>query len=163
MKKLTMLLMSGVLMFGAVACSNPQTAANAPDSTKDAPKAPTADETQANKQDATSETRRQQVNADIKAREERNNALNGGAAENRSDGDIESEVRSKLEANMPESALVVKSDKGVVTVSGTVPKQEQLAKIQTEATKIKGVKSVNVKATVAAPKADSKDNKSKAQ
>ena len=163
MKKLTMLLMSGVLMFGAVACSNPQTAANAPDSTKDAPKAPTADETQANKQDATSETRRQQVNADIKAREERNNALKGGAAAIRSDGDIEREVRSKLEANMPESALVVKSDKGVVTVSGTVPKQEQLAKIQTEATKIKGVKSVNVKATVAAPKAGSKDNKSKAQ
>jgi osmotically-inducible protein OsmY len=163
MKKLSMLLLSSVLMFGAVACSNPKTAANAPDSTQDAPKAQTTDETQANKQDATSETRRKQVNADIKAREERNNALNGGAAENRSDGDIQSEVRSKLEANIPASALVVKSDKGVVTVSGTVPKQEQLAKIQTEAAKIKGVKSVNVKATVAAPKADSKDNNSKAQ
>jgi osmotically-inducible protein OsmY len=163
MKKLSMLLLSSVLMFGAVACSNPKTAANAPDSTQDAPKAQTTDETQANKQDATSETRRRQVNADIKAREERNNALNGGAAENRSDGDIQSEVRSKLEANIPASALVVKSDKGVVTVSGTVPKQEQLAKIQTEAAKIKGVKSVNVKATVAAPKADSKDNNSKAQ
>lgn len=163
MKKLTMLLMSGVLMFGAVACSNPKTAANAPDSTQDAPKAQTTDETQANKQDATSETRRQQANADIKAREERNNALNGGAAENRSDGDIESEVRSKLEVNLPASALVVKSDKGVVSVSGTVTKQDQIAKIESLTKQIKGVKQVNVKATVGAPKANNKDNNSKAQ
>ena len=152
MKRLTTVLLSGVLMFGAVACANSKTASNAPDSTKDAPQAPTKDEVQTNQQDAQSQTRRDQLNADIKAREERNNALNSGAA-NRSDGDIESEVRSKLEANIPNGSLVVKSEKGVVTVSGTVPQQAQLAKIQTEAAKIKGVKSVNVKATVAAPKA----------
>lgn len=150
MKKLTILLLSSVLVFGAGACSNnAKTAADAPNSTQESPQAQKPEDVQAAQQDAQDPTRRKQANADIKAREERNNALNGGDA-NRSDGDIESEVRSKLEVNTPGSALVVKSDKGVVTVSGTVPKQEQLAKIKTEAAKIKGVKSVNVKATVGA-------------
>lgn len=153
MKKLTTLLLSGVLLFGSVACSNAsKTSADAPDSTKDAPATPKAEDAQTTKNDAQSETRRKQLNADIKAREERNNTLNGGSAENRSDKALASEVRSKLEANLPQSALTVESDKGVLTVAGTVPKQEQLAKIKTEAQKIKGVKSVNVTATVAAPK-----------
>lgn len=153
MKKLTTVLLSSVLMFGAVACTNnAKTAADAPSSTQESPQAREPEDVNQAKADAQSETRRNQLNADIKAREERNNALNQGSAD-RSDGDIESEVRSKLEANLPASALVVKAEKGVVTVSGTVPKQEQLAKIKTEAAKIKGVKSVNVKATVGATKA----------
>lgn len=153
MKKLTTFLLSGVLLFGAVACSNAaKTSADAPDSTKDAPQTPKAEDAQTTKNDAQSETRRKQLNADIKAREERNNALNGGSAENRSDKALASEVRTKLEANIPQGQLTVESDKGVLTVAGTVPKQDQLAKIKTEAMKIKGVKSVNVTATVAAPK-----------
>ena len=152
MKKLTTVLLSGVLMFGAVACGNAKTSADAPDSTKEAVETPKAGEVQETKQDAQDETRRKQLNADIKAREERNNTLNSGSAENRSDNDLESQVRSKLEANIPEGVLTVKSEKGVLTVAGTVPKQDQLAKIKTEAMKIKGVKSVNVTAKVVAPK-----------
>jgi hyperosmotically inducible periplasmic protein len=152
MKKLTTFLLSGVLLFGAVACSNAKTSADAPNSTQEAVQTPKAEEAQTTKNDAQSETRRKQLNADIKAREERNNALNAGSPENRSDNDLESQVRSKLEANIPQGQLTVKSEKGVVTVAGTVPKQEQLAKIKTEALKIKGVKSVNVTAKVAAPK-----------
>jgi osmotically-inducible protein OsmY len=157
MKKLTTFLLSGVLLFSAAACSNnAKTAADAPDSTKESPQAPKVDDVKADQKDAQSEIRRKQANADIKAREERNNTLNGGAADNRSDGDIESEVRSKLETNIPNGQLVVKAEKGVVTVSGTVLKQDQLAKIKTLATQIKGVKSVDVKATVAAPKPSGK-------
>ena len=151
MRKLTTLLLSGVLLFGAVACGNAKTSADAPDSTKESPKAPSGEAVQDTQKDAQNETRRRQLNADIKAREERNNAVNGGSAD-RSDNDIESEVRSKLEANIPNGQLTVKSEKGVVTVAGTVLKQDQLAKIEPEAKKIKGVQSVQVKATVAAPK-----------
>ncbi len=152
MRKLTTLLLSGVLLFGAVACGgNAKTSADAPDSTKESPKAPSGEAVKDTQEDAQSKTRRKQLNADIKAREERNNAINGGSAD-RSDNDIESEVRSKLEANIPNGQLTVKSEKGVVTVAGTVAKQDQLAKIEPEAKKIKGVQSVQVKATVAAPK-----------
>ncbi|MFB8791877.1 MAG: BON domain-containing protein [Potamolinea sp.] len=154
MKKLTALLISSVLLFGAAACGTDtaKTSSDAPSSTEKAAPAPSSDSTKATQEDAQSETRRRQANADIKAREERNNALNAGDANNRSDTDLASQVRSKLEVNIPNGQLVVKSDKGTVTVSGTVPKQDQLAKIEPLAKEIKGVKAVDNKATVATPK-----------
>jgi osmotically-inducible protein OsmY len=151
MKKLTIFLLSSVLLFGAAACSdNAKTSADAPNSTNESPKAPEAEAVQKTKEDATAEIRRKQLNADIKAREERNNITGGDTK--RADGDLKSEVRSKLEANLPDSQLTVEADDGVVVVAGTVLKQEQLAKIEPLAKQIKGVKTVNVKATVAAPK-----------
>ena len=151
MKKLTIFLLSSVLLFGAAACSdNAKTSADAPDSTQATPEAPKTESVQKTKQDATDETRRRQLNADIKAREERNNITGGDTK--RADGDLKSEVRSKLEANLPDSQLTVEAEDGVVVVAGTVLKQEQLAKIEPLAKQIKGVKTVNVKATVAAPK-----------
>ncbi len=151
MKKLTIFLLSSVLLFGAAACSdNAKTSADAPNSTNESPKAPDAEAVQKTKEDATDETRRKQLNADIKAREERNNITGGDTK--RADGDLKSEVRSKLEANLPDSQLTVEADDGVVVVAGTVLKKEQLAKIEPLAKQIKGVKTVNVKATVAAPK-----------
>ena len=154
MKKLTIFLLSGVLMLGAVACTKEaKTSADAPNSTQDTPQAQKPEDVQQAKNDAKSDTRRNQLNSDIKAHEERNNAANGGNSANRSDDAIGTEVRDKLEANIPASALVVKSDKGVVTVSGTVTQQPQLQKIEPLAKQIKGVTQVNNKATVAAPKA----------
>lgn len=151
MKKLTIFLLSSVLLFGAAACSdNAKTSADAPNSTNESPKAPEAEAVQKTKEDATDTTRRKQLNADIKAREERNNITGGDTK--RADGDLKSEVRSKLEANLPDSQLTVEAEDGVVVVAGTVLKQEQLAKIEPLAKQIKGVKTVNVKATVAAPK-----------
>lgn len=151
MKKLTIFLLSSVLLFGAAACgNNAKTSADAPDSTQATPEAPKAESVEKTKEDGIDETRRRQLNADIKAREERNNITGGDTK--RADGDLESEVRSKLEANIPDGQLTVKAEKGVVTVAGTVPKQEQLAKIEPLAKQIKGVQTVNVKATVAAPK-----------
>lgn len=153
MKKLTTLLLSGVLMFGAVACGNAKTSSDAPDSTKASPEAPKASEVQADQKDAQSKVRRDQLNSDIRAREQRNNATGGDTK--RAEGDLESEVRSKLEANIPNGQLTVKADdKGTVTIAGTVPKQEQLAKIEPLAKQIKGVKAVTNKATVAPPKPD---------
>ncbi|MDP8965350.1 MAG: BON domain-containing protein [Cyanobacteriota bacterium] len=153
MKKLTTFLLSGVLLLGTVACSEAaKTSADAPNSTEKPAEAPKADNVQTTKEDGQSETRRKQLNADIKAREERNNVA--GDPTKRASDDLESEVRSKLEANIPDGALTVEAeDDGTVTIAGTVLKQEQLAKIEPLAKKIKGVKTVNVKATVAAPKA----------
>lgn len=168
MKKLTTLLLSGVLLFGAAACAdNAKTSADAPNTTEASPKAPEADEAKSAQEDATSQTRRDQLNADIRAREQRNNALNKGAAEGRDEDAVASEVRSKLEANIPASQLVVEGeDNGVITVSGTVPTKQQLAKIEPLAKEIKGVQTVNVKATVAPAQpedAAQKDNNKQAQ
>jgi osmotically-inducible protein OsmY len=160
MKKLTTFLLSGVLLFGAAACTNnAKTAADAPNSTQASPTPPTTEAAKDAQQDAQSKTRRDQLNADIRAREQRNNATGGDTQ--RAEGDLESEVRSKLEANIPNGQLVVKAeDNGTVTVSGTVPTKAQLDKIPTLTKQIKGVKGVNVKATVAPPKPEGSNKKS---
>ncbi len=150
MKKLTLFLISGFLLFGAVACQDPaKTTVTAP-APGEAPEAPSAETTQAAKEDAQSELRRRQLNADIRAREERNN-LTGGDAQ-RTTTDLASEVRSKLEANIPGGQLTVNAaEDGTVTVAGTVNNQDQLSKIEPLSKEIKGVTNVVVNAKVAPP------------
>lgn len=153
MKKLIPLLISCVLVVGTAACDNAtKTSSDAPNNTSNVVNtAPDKEETQAAKNDAQSELRRRQLNADIKAREQRNNT-NGGDTK-RAKGDLASEVRSKLEANIPNGQLTVDAaENGTVTVVGTVPVADQLKKIEPLAREIKGVKNVVNKATVAAPK-----------
>ncbi|MBW4576602.1 MAG: protein kinase [Aphanothece sp. CMT-3BRIN-NPC111] len=112
------------------------------------------------KQDATSQVRRDQLNADIRAREQRNKA--GGNEQERATGDLQSEVRSKLEANLTGSQLNVDAtEDGVITVTGTIPKEADKVKVASLAKQIKGVKSVNAdKVTMAA--ATNKDGGNKA-
>ncbi|MCF4965620.1 BON domain-containing protein [Nostoc sp. CMAA1605] len=150
MKKLTPFIISCVLVVGTAACQDTaKTTVNAP-APDEKPTAPTAQVTQEAQQDAQSELRRRQLNEDIRAREQRNNATGGD--QERAGGDLASEVRSKLEANIPNGQLTVNAkEDGTVTVSGTVNNQEQLAKIEPLAKEIKGVTQVIVNATVAPP------------
>jgi chromosome segregation ATPase len=148
MKKITLLILSSILFVGAATCSDiAKTSADAPNSTKKTGESPTAETTQSGQNDATSKVRRDQLNSDIRANEQRNDATNGDI--NRADGDLSSEVRSKLEANIPNGNLTVDAKDGAVVVSGTVPTQEQLDKIEPLAKEIKGVMNVNVAAKVA--------------
>lgn len=152
MKKLTGFLITCLLIVSAAACDNgAKTSESANNNTTTVAETPNTGETQAAKNDAQSETRRKQLNSDIRAREERNNA--GGGDAQRAEGDLESEVRSKLEANIPNGHLTIDAtDDGNVTVLGTVPVADQLQKIEPLAREIKGVKNVVVKATVEKPK-----------
>ncbi|MBD2102935.1 BON domain-containing protein [Leptolyngbya sp. FACHB-261] len=147
MKKLTPFLLSGFLLLGLAACDTAQTSANAPDTTATQGEVPEPEAAQANQNDASSEVRKNQLEADIRAREQRNDVA--GDPNVRADGDLESEIRSKLEANLPASKLTVDAEEGVVTISGSVPTQAQLDRVASLAQEIQGVKSVDVKATVA--------------
>lgn len=147
MNKITPFLLGGFLLFTAACGTNvARTDSNAPDSVGDTPATPTAEQAREGKEESTSDIRRNQLNADIRAREQRDQALSND--DQRTDADLASEVRSKLEANLPASFLTVESNDGVVTVAGTVPTQEQLARIDPLAREIRGVKDVNVKAKV---------------
>ena len=152
MQKLTPILISCLLVFGVAACDNAsKTSESAPNNPNEAPQSPSAKTTDASQQDAQSEVRRKQLNEDIRAREQRNNATGGKTQ--RAKGDLASEVRSKLEANIPKGQLTVDAaDDGTVTVGGTVTSQKELAKIEPLSKQIKGVKTVVIKATVAPPK-----------
>jgi hyperosmotically inducible periplasmic protein len=154
MKRLTPLFITCLIFFGATGCENPaRTSADAPTTTQEVIATPEPQTTEAAKEDAQSQLRRDQLNADIRAREERNNAFNDGKAVARAEGDLESEVRSKLEANIPNGHLTVEAEEnGTVTVSGTVTNQDQLNKIERLAKEIKGVTQVVNKATIAQTK-----------
>ncbi len=149
MKKLTPVLFSMLLAIGVVACQNPaKTSSDAPGSTAASPGTVDKATAQTNQGDATNEMRRKQLNADIRAREQRNDT--SGDQSVKADSDLKSEVRSKLEANLPASALAIDAKDGVVTVTGSVVNENQLQKIEPLAKEIKGVKSVVVKATISA-------------
>ncbi len=147
MKKFIPFIIGSVLMIGAVGCQNTsKTSADAPSNTNEAGNAPTQETSQKTQDDATNPVRKKQLESDIRANEQRNNATGGDT--NRASGDLKTEVRDKLEANLPASKLAVDAKDGAVTVAGTVPTQEQLNKIPTLAQQIKGVKSVKVNVKV---------------
>jgi hyperosmotically inducible periplasmic protein len=149
MKRFTPTLISALLAIGVVACQNAaKTSSEAPDSTAASPGTVDKPVAQTNQNDATSEMRRRQLNADIRSREQRNDI--SGDQSVKADGDLKSEVRSKLEANLPASALAIDAKDGVVTVTGSVVNEDQLQKIESLAKEIKGVKSVVIKATISA-------------
>jgi hyperosmotically inducible periplasmic protein len=140
------LLFSILLMASMTACSTAKTAADAPGSTDTNGVVSTTENAKPTQDDAQSETRKKQLNSDIRAREQRNNM--GGNPEKRNDADLASEVRSKLEANIPVGKLAVSAKDADLTISGVVKTQDQLNKIKPLAMEIKGVKSVTVKADV---------------
>ena len=131
-----------------------KTNSDAPDPTATQVETPTTTGAKSTQDDATSKIRRDQLNSDIRAREQRNNTANKGAATNRSDTDLASEVRSKLEVNLPASALAVTAKDGAVMVTGTVPTQAQFDRIGGLAKEIKGVSAVTMKVAVAPAKAN---------
>ncbi len=174
MKKLIPFLLSSVMVVGAVGCQNAaKTSTDAPNNTSESPSpaasnaaspaasspspaaSSNAQSTQSTKDDAQNQTRKNQLNSDIRANEQRNNAVNGGSNANRSEGALRTEVRDKLEANIPGSKLAVDAKNGVLVIVGTVPKQQDLTKIEPLAMQIKGVTKVTVKATAAPAKTKS--------
>jgi hyperosmotically inducible periplasmic protein len=164
MKKFTFALVGAMLAIGVGACQNPaRTSTEAPDSTAAAPESVDKPAAQTNQNDATSELRRKQLNADIRAHEQRSEMTGG----NKADDDLKSQVRSKLEANLPASALAVDAKDGAITVTGSVVNEAQLQKIEPLAKEISGVTSVTINATVAvstpAPPAPGSDEPIKVQ
>lgn len=148
MKNIVTLVITSALLIGTIACSNnAKTSADAPNSTENTGAVPTTKTTETTQNDATSKVRADQLNSDIRANEQRNNVTGGDIA--RSNNDLSSEVRSKLEANIPNGNLTVTAKDGAIVVAGTVQVQNQLDKIEPLAKQIKGVKSVSVRAKVA--------------
>ena len=147
MNKIIMLALGSILLVSTVACSNDKTSSNAPDSAEKMGEVPTTKAADNAQNDAGSKVRKDQLNSDIRAREQRNNITGGDAI--RSNSDLSSQVRSKLEANIPNGNLTVAAKDGAVVVSGTVQAQNQLDKIEPLAKQIKGVSSVKVAAKVA--------------
>lgn len=147
MNKALLFALSGLLVLGAAACSDDrQIGQNNPDAMDSAEQVPNAQTDPANQDDSTSGVRQNQLESDARAREQRGEAVGGDMQ--RADGDLENEVRSQLETNLPESQLTVEADAGVVTVTGSVPTQEQLDMIEPLVMEVEGIQVVNVNVAV---------------
>ena len=140
MKKIVLMLLGSALVFGVAACGPAKTSADAPSDMNGKVEDPAAPGNTLG--DANSEVRQDQLDADIRAREQRNDIA--GDESVRADGDLESEVRSKLEANVPRAKLAVSAKDGAVTITGTVPDERELKTVEPLAKEIKGVDSVNI-------------------
>lgn len=146
MNKLITLLLGSTLLFGAVACDTARTSADAPDSVDESPVVEDATEVEETLEDANSEIRQEQLSSDIRAREQRNDiAGNQGV---RDDSDLESEIRAKLEANIPRAKLTVDAEDGSVAIVGTVPSQKEYESIEPLAREITGVDDVTMEVEV---------------
>lgn len=149
MKSLGTVLLCGLLALGTASCSGvAKTSSAAPNSTSDNPSNIDKSTAQNNQNNSTSELRRKQLNSDIRAHEQRNKV--GEDKGQRTDDDIKSEVRSKLQANLPAAALAIDAKNGAVTIAGTVVDQNQLNKITPLTEEIPGVKSVTVNTKIVA-------------
>ncbi|MCY7333747.1 MAG: BON domain-containing protein [Pseudanabaena sp. CAN_BIN31] len=154
MKQIATLVLSSFVLLTTACGDIAKTSDNSPNPIDKTVEAPTAKTAQTNQNDAASKVRKDQLDSDIRAREQRNNVTGGDS--DRANSDLASEVRSKLEANIPNSSLAITAKDGGVVVSGSVPTLDQLDKIKSLAMQIKGVKSVDVAAKVATPTPEQK-------
>lgn len=151
MKKLTAFLIGSTLLFGAVGCDVARTSGDAPDSVDGEVEEPA--QVEDTLEDATSDVRQEQLDSDIRAREQRNDVV--GDQQERDDSDIESEIRAKLEANIPRSKLTIQAEDGNVVIAGTVPGEKEYSTIEPLAQEITGVNSVDIEQVEIVPGAES--------
>ncbi|MGF1589330.1 MAG: BON domain-containing protein [Pleurocapsa sp.] len=155
MNKLTLFLLSGTLLFASVACADgARTSGDAPSTVEEGAQVDDPTEVEATQDDATSEVRREQLDADIRAREERDEVF-GDDDQARADSDLESQVRAKLEANITQGQLTVEAENGSVIIVGTVPNQQDYDSIVPLAQEIRGVNEVILRDVKVVPPAQS--------
>jgi len=145
MKKLTGFLLGSALLFGAVGCDVARTSSDAPTDIEEGV-VENAGEVEETLEDATGDVRQEQLSSDIRAREQRNDVLGDEGV--RDDSDLESEIRAKLEANIPRAKLTVDAEDGNVAIVGTVPSEKEYESILPLAQEITGVNEVNVEVEV---------------
>ena len=146
-KRFITFMLGAALAAGTVACDNARTSADAPATIDGEVNDPA--QVEETLEDGSSEVRQAQLDSDIRAREQRNDLM--GDQTERTDSDLESEVRAKLEANIPRAKLTVAAEDGAVTIVGVVPDQKEYDTIEPLAKEILGVDAVTVDVDVVPP------------
>ncbi|MBD2559947.1 MULTISPECIES: BON domain-containing protein [Nostoc] len=155
MKKLILLLVSGILVVGTFGCQEtPQASLETPSTTNQAAQAPATPASQIN-QTADKTT------AKIPAKETTPLAASTGTkvktdsektAATKAKSDLKTEVSEKLNKGLPDNKLQVENKEGEIILKGTAASAEELQKAETLAKEVQGVKMVKVEAKVEAVK-----------
>ncbi len=144
MKKFIPLLISGILVTGAVGCGEEAAKTGSePGATNEAlqPSAREASETEGLNQPL-------QEPASVPGAETAPVDPTASTEENPLESDLSKEVSKKLKEKLPTSNLEVQETEGVVSVGGTVSSQEEFQQIEPLTKEVEGVTGVNVEASV---------------
>ena len=139
MKKLIPFVVSGILLIGTIGCQ---------EATKTGSETGTTNEAGTPAKEASQKTDGTMKNDGAMKNDsamKNGDAMKGGT-------DTKSLVNSKLTEKIPGSKLAAQDKDGVVTVTGTVPSQADIKKIEPAVKEVKGVKSVKVEAKVGSAK-----------
>jgi hyperosmotically inducible protein len=147
MKKLIPFLVSGILVVGTIGC-------------QEATKTGSETETGAPAKEASQTTGDAMKGDAMKGDAMKGDAMKGDAMKGdamkgdamKGGTDTKSLVNSKLTEKIPGSKLVAEDKDGVVTVTGTVPSEADIKKIEPAVKEVSGVKSVKVEAKVGTAK-----------
>ncbi|MDZ8052770.1 MAG: BON domain-containing protein [Aulosira sp. ZfuVER01] len=157
MKKLIPLLVSGILVVGAVGCQDATKTSSDTSTTnevsKTAKEASQKTATGAKNATETGKTAVKETGDKTKTAVKEAAANTKTAVKGAAESTSKSLILSKLSEKIPGSKLVVEDKDGVVTVTGTVPTEADLKKIVPLVKEQKGVKSVKVEAKAASAKA----------
>ena len=144
MKKFIPLLISGILVTGAVGCGEEAAKTGSePGATNEAlqPSAREASETEGLNQPL-------EQPASVPGAETAPVDPTASTEENPLESDLSKEVSKKLKEKLPTSNLEVQETEGVVSVGGTVSSQEEFQQIEPLTKEVEGVTGVNVEASV---------------
>jgi len=155
MKKLILLLVSGILVVGTFGCQEaPKTGSETPSTTNEAAQAPATPASQINQTaDKTTakipgtQTTPLAVSTDSKVKTDSEKT-----AATKSKSDLKTEVSEKLNKGLPGNKLQVENKEGEIILKGTATSAEELKKAETLTKEVQGVKTVKVEAKVEAVK-----------
>ncbi|WP_413199552.1 BON domain-containing protein [Nostoc piscinale] len=138
MKKLLPLIISSILLVGAVGCQE-----NHQDAAKSSTNNPTS---QASAKPASQTTDKTPKDTTEKTAVTKNTPVT-----TKSEGALKSEVVKKLKAELPNNKLEVEAKAGNIVIKGTATSNAELQKAEKLVKEVKGVKSVKVEAKVLIP------------
>ncbi|MBD2595530.1 BON domain-containing protein [Nostoc spongiaeforme FACHB-130] len=141
MKKLFPLIISSILLVGAVGCQ---------ESHQDAAKSSTNNPTSQASAKPASQTS-QTTDKTAKDTTEKTAVTKNTPVTTKSEGELKSEVTKKLKAELPNNKLEVEAKAGNVVIKGTATSNAELQKAEKLVKEVKGVKSVKVEAKVLIP------------
>ncbi|MEH2362952.1 BON domain-containing protein [Nostoc sp.] len=151
MKKLILLLVSGVLVVGTFGCQEaPKTGSETPSTTNEAAQAPATPASQINQTTAKipgTETTPLAASTDTKVKTDAEKT-----AATKGKGDLKTEVSKKLNKGLPGNKLQVENKESEIILKGTAASVQELQKAETLAKEVQGVKTVKVEAKIEATK-----------
>ncbi|MEH2288087.1 BON domain-containing protein [Nostoc sp.] len=146
MKKLILLVVSGILVIGTFGCQEaPKTGSETPSTTNETAEVPAKPASQTNQTLKVPETQTTPLAASTGTKVKTDSEK---TAATKVKSDLKTEVSEKLNKGLPGNKLQVENKQGEIILKGTAASVEELKKAETLAKEIPGVKTVKLEAKV---------------